>query len=464
MFSVSLHILHQTDELFYCEWNFSGYFLCCEKGRRLIRSHQFIMLLIPNYLIRQEKDESPMYNFDEIIDRRNTNAMNTDGFREYIFHADSSQIFPYKDEEFIRMWIADMEFATPDVIIDGIKERLDRRIFGYTRVFSDDYYQAFANWCARRYDWAFEKKDLVMSNGIIPALYELVEYICKPDEKVLFLAPTYVYFKYAADYNHRDYVCSALLENDGYYTIDFDDLEKKASDEKTTLFILCNPHNPTGRVWRKDELERIAKIVQKHNLWVISDEIHCDLIRLDQRHVPLGKTMPDYKRLITCMAPSKTFNMAGLMISNVIIRDEALKSIWLDRHYNFDNPLSVAAAQAAYAKGEPWLQELRAYLDDNFRFTKEYLNANLPHAKFRVSEATYLAWVNLSAYFHSADNLPLFFANKAGVLLEGGNMFVQNSDGCIRLNLACPRSILQEGLMRLCNAVCENCSLHANAI
>ena len=394
-----------------------------------------------------------MYNFDEIIDRRHTNAMNTDGFRDYIFHADETMTFPYKDEEFIRMWVADMEFATPDVVIDGIRERLDKRIFGYTRVFENSYYEAFSAWCESRYDWSFPKKQLVMSNGIIPALYELVEYICKPDEKVLFLTPSYAYFKYAADFNKREYVCSDLLPEDGYYSIDFEDLERKAADEKTTLLIFCNPHNPSGRVWKEEELQKVAAIVEKYQLWVVSDEIHCDLLRCNQTHTPLGKVMPDYPRLVTCMAPSKTFNMAGLMISNVIIRDDALRAVWLDRHYNFDNPLSIAAAQAAYEKGSVWLEELRAYLDENFRFTGEYLAEHLPKAKYRVSEATYLAWVDLNAYFEKDEHLPLFFAYKAGVLLEGGNMFVQNSDGFIRLNLACPKSVLAEGLKRICESV-----------
>lgn len=394
-----------------------------------------------------------MYNFDEIIDRRHTNALNTDGFRDYIFHADDSMTFPYKDEEFIRMWVADMEFATPDVVIDGIRRRLDRRIFGYTRVFEDAYYQAFSAWCRRRYGWSFPKEQLVMSNGIIPALFELVEYICAPDEKVLFLTPSYAYFQYAADAGHRQAVHCDLVNSDGYYTVDFDDLERKAADPKTTLFIFCNPHNPTGRVWRQEELERIAAIMERHGLWVISDEIHCDLTRAHLSHIPMGKVMADYPRLITCMAPSKTFNMAGLMISNVLIRDESLRATWLSRHYNFDNPLSIAAAQAAYEEGEPWLKELQQYLDGNFAFTGDYLAKHLPQAKYRVSEATYLAWVDLSAYFQPEESLPMFFAYEAGVLLEGGNMFVQNSDCFIRLNLACPRATLEEGLRRICEAV-----------
>ncbi len=394
-----------------------------------------------------------MYDFDEIIERRNTNALNTDGFRDYIFHADDSMKFPFKDEEFIRMWVADMEFAVPDVIIDAVKERLDKKIFGYTRVFSDDYYNAFVKWCVDRYGWSFPKEELVMSNGIIPALYEMVDYITKPDEKVLFLTPSYAYFKYAADFNSRQSVCSDLLNNDGYFEIDFDDFEKKASDEKTTLFILCSPHNPTGRVWKEDELARLAEICERNNLWVISDEIHCDLLRSDQQHIPLGKIMKGYDKLVTCMAPSKTFNLAGFMISNIIIRSCELKEKWLSRHYNFDNPLSVAGAQAAYEKGGLWLNELTEYLDGNFELTRDYLAEHMPKAKFNISEATYLAWVDVSAYFDPDESLTMFFAYESGVLLEGGNMFVQNSDCFIRLNLACPRKTLQEGLKRICNAV-----------
>lgn len=392
-----------------------------------------------------------MYNFDEIIDRRHTNALNTDGFRQYIFHDDGSMSFPYKDEEFIRMWVADMEFATPDVVIEGIEERLKRRIFGYTRVFEPDYYEAFLSWCQRRYGFSFPREELVMSNGIIPALYELVELICKEGEKVLFFTPSYAFFQYAAKASGREVLCSDLINENGIYRIDYDDFAKKAKEAK--LFIFCNPHNPTGRVWREEELEKLAKIIQENDLYVISDEIHCDLLRKNQKHIPLGKIMPEYKKLVTCMAPSKTFNMAGLMISNILIREERLKMLWNNKHYNFDNPLSIAAAQAAYEKGEPWLRELQEYLDDNFAFTKSYLEEHLEKAKMQISEATYLAWVDLSAYFSKEEELPRFFAYEAGVLLEGGNMFVQHSDGFIRLNLACPRSIAEEGLKRICEAV-----------
>ena len=393
------------------------------------------------------------YDFDEIIDRRGTNAMNTDGFRDYIFNAPETMEFPYADDEFIRMWVADMEFATPKVIIDAVKERLDRRIFGYTQIFDKNYYKVFSEWTKKMYGWTFPKEHLVTSPGVIPALYELVGHLCKPDEKVLIFTPSYAFFKHAADYNNVELVTSDLKNDNGVYKMDFDDFEAKAQDPKTVLCIFCNPHNPTGRVWTEDELRRVGDICLKNNLWVISDEIHCDLLRSDKKHIPLSKIFPDSDRIITAMAPSKTFNMAGLMLSNIIIPNETLRKTWLDRHYPFENPLSITATQAAYGHGFDWLVELKKYLDGNFEFTKRYLDQNLPETKFVISEATYLAWVNIDPYLPGEENLSLFFANNAGVLLEGGNMFVGNSDGYIRLNLACPRSILEEGLKRIKEAV-----------
>ena len=393
------------------------------------------------------------YNFDEIIDRTGTNAMSTDGFREYIFHGDETMTFPYRDEEFIRMWIADMEFATPPFIIDGIKKRLDRRTFGYSKVFDPAFYKAFNRWTNKYYDYQFDQRHLVFSHGIIPALYELTDFITKPDEKVLILTPSYAYFKYAADFHHREVVCSDLKYSEGEYSIDFADFEAKARDEKTTLCFFCNPHNPSGRIWTREELEKVEAICRENNVWIISDEIHCDLIRTGKKHIPLAKIAPANDRIITCMSTSKTFNMAGLMFSNIIIPNQAIMEQWKARHYSFENPLSIAAAQAAYEEGDEWLEQLKAYLDESFRFVKTYLEEHLPNARFTIPDATYLAWIDLSEYLHGEDNIPLFFANQAGVLLEGGNMFVRNSDGFIRLNLTCPRATLAEGLERIAKVV-----------
>ena len=261
------------------------------------------------------------YNFDEIIERRHTNALNTDGFRGYIFHAGPEKVFPFKDEEFIRMWVADMEFATPPEICQAMKDRINKRIFGYSGVYNSEYYDIFSKWCKDMYDFEFPQEQLKFSAGIIPALYQFVEDFCLPDKKMLTLAPAYGYFLHAAEYNGIELVASNLKNDNGYFTIDFDDLEAKAKDPDVAMLMWCNPHNPTGRVWTEDELKRVAEIVRKYDLWIVSDEIHCDLLRQGNRHTPMAKIMPDYKKLITCMSASKTFNMAGLMHSNIIIRD-----------------------------------------------------------------------------------------------------------------------------------------------
>lgn len=274
------------------------------------------------------------YNFDEIIERRNTNALNTDGFRGYIFHAGPEKVFTFKDEEFIRMWVADMEFATPPEIRDAMKARIDKKIFGYSGVYDSEYYDIFSKWCKDMYDWEFPQEQLRFSAGIIPALYQLVEDLVAPDGKFLTLAPAYGYFLHAAEYNDVELVTSNLKNDNGYFTIDFDDLEKKAADPDVKLLMWCNPHNPTGRVWTQEELKKVADIVEKNDLWIISDEIHCDLLRQGLRHTPMAKVMPDYNKLITCMSASKTFNMAGLMHSNIIIRDPELNAHFLARDKN----------------------------------------------------------------------------------------------------------------------------------
>lgn len=395
-------------------------------------------------------------NFDEIIERRNTNALNTDGFRGYIFHAGPEKVFPYKDEEFVRMWVADMEFACAPAICEAMKERIDKRIFGYTMMFSPDYYNAFNGWCQSRYGWSFQREELCFSPGIIPALYQLVEDLIGQGETFVITTPSYGYFLHAAEYNNVPVLCSDLKEEDGYFTIDFDDLERKCADPRVKLLLWCNPHNPTGRIWTEEELRRVAAIVEKYDLWLISDEIHCDIIRQGLCHIPMGKIMPDYRKLITCMSASKTFNMAGLMLSDIIIRDETERERFTgrDKICGFLNPVSVAAHQAAYEKGAQWLDELKTYLDDNFRFLEGFLKENLPQARFRIPEATYLAWVDIQPCLPDVEDLCSFFANEAGVLLEGGNgLFVGNAQGYIRLNLAMPRAIIQTGLERMRDAI-----------
>ena len=397
------------------------------------------------------------YNFDEIIDRRHTNALNTDGFRGYIFHAGPEKVFAFKDEEFVRMWVADMEFAVAPEILDALRARIDRRIFGYTGLYDDEYYRTFSKWCRDHYDWSFPKEQLCVSPGIIPALYQLTETLCGPDEKVLLNTPAYGYFLHAAEYASVDVLTSPLHKKaDGTFEVDYEDFERKCADPACKLVFWCNPHNPTGRMWTEEELHRVAAIIEKYNLWVVSDEIHCDLIRAGLHHTPMGKVMPDYDRLITCMSASKTFNLAGLMHSNIIIRDAEERARFQDRDKNIGavNPLSIAAHKAAYEHGGPWLEQLKAYVDGNLALVDQFLKENIPGAKFTIPESTYFAWVDLREVLPEVEDLPDFFANKAGVLLEGGDgLFVGNARGHIRLNLAMPRATVQTGLERIAEAI-----------
>lgn len=397
------------------------------------------------------------YDFDAIIDRRHTNALNTDGFRGYIFHAGPEKVFPYKDEEFVRMWVADMEFGVAPEILDALRQRIDRRIFGYTGLYDSEYYHIFAKWCRDHYDWTFPEEQLCVSSGIIPALYQLTELLCAGDDKVLVNTPAYGYFAHAAEYVGAEVLTSPLRRKaDGTFELDCEDFEKKCADPRCRVVFWCNPQNPTGRMWTEEELRKAAAIMEKYDLWVVSDEIHCDLIRCGRRHIPMAKVMTDYPRLITCMAPTKTFNLAGLAFSNIIIRDKALRDRFRgrDKMIGMVNPMSLTAAEAAYTQGSAWHEALKAYLDDNFAFVKAFLARELPEAVMYIPEATYLAWVDMNKCLPQGTDLPDFFANKAGVLLEGGNsLFVGNAEGYIRLNLAMPRSIIETGLTRMADAV-----------
>ncbi len=393
--------------------------------------------------------------FDTIINRKGTNAMSLSGYRGYLFEVDEDLCGKYPEDEFIPMWVADMEFAIAPEIIAAMRNRLDHPLLGYSMVANQDYPLAFQNWCIDRYQWKFNLEHLVYSKGVVPALFNLIGLICKPDEKVLIVTPSYAFFKHSADYNGIELVCSDLINIDGKYQMNLADIEEKASDEKCVLALFCNPHNPTGRVWSEEELLEFGKRCLDHNLTIISDEIHCDLLRKNQEFTPMARLFPNSDRIITCMAPSKTFNLAGNLFANLIIPNDDLRKRYSDNYIPIENPLSIVAAEAAYTRGREWLSQLTDYLDSNFHYLSEQLAMHLPHAKVVIPESTYLAWVNLSHYSNKDENLTLFFARKAGVLLEGGEMFVTNADGYIRLNLACPRARLEEGIRRIVKAVLE---------
>ncbi len=396
------------------------------------------------------------YDFDEIIDRRNTAALNTDGFREYIFRAEPDKAFPFGDDEFIRMWVADMEFAAAPEILDAMRARVDRKIFGYTMPAKSGYYNALSGWCRRRYGWTFPEEQLCFSPGVVPAIYQLVEDLVGKDESYVIATPSYGPFGFAAKYAGVGLLESPLKVSGGSAEPDFDDLEKKCADPRAKLLIWCNPHNPTGRVWTEAELRRVADIAAKNDLWLISDEIHCDLLRTGVTHTPLAKAAPEYEKLITCMSASKTFNLAGLMLSAVIIRDETERRRFRrrDKLSGEVNPISLEAHIAAYERGEEWLDQLREYLDGNFRLLDSFLAESIPGARFSIPDATYLAWIDMRGCLPDVEDIPLFIAEKAGVLLEGGNSnFVGNAEGYVRMNLAMPRALVKEGLGRIAGAI-----------
>ncbi|WP_053038227.1 3M3SH-releasing C-S lyase [Staphylococcus haemolyticus] len=395
------------------------------------------------------------YNFDEIIDRRSTNAMNVEGYKCYLFgDADTSDLEEH--DELIRMWIADMDFATPEVVLDAIRDRLDKKILGYTNIFGTDYYEAFVSWTERRFGYTFPQDHLVFSHGIVAGLIELVSYICDNDDKALILTPSYGPFKMVCDKNNIKTVYSPMINHNGYYEIDFEDVRQKVETENIKLCIFANPHNPTGRVWSEAELKQLGQIMVDNDVWIISDEIHCDIKRDGQTHVPFAKAVPDYDKIVTAMSQSKAFNIAGLMFSNIIIPNRRLLKTWKLHHFSSENPLSIVATQAAYEKGEDWLAAMNDYLDDNFKYLAQFLEQELPHAEFKIPEATYLAWVNLSYYIkakHIDEPIAKYFIKHAGVIIEGQEQFVHNAEGHIRINIAVPREIMIKGLQKIKDAL-----------
>lgn len=393
------------------------------------------------------------YDFDEIIDRRGTNSVNVESWRGFVGAGANKEVSLPDDP--IRMWIADMDFAVAPEIREAIAERLERRVLGYTNAFEQSFYDALSSWFRSKYDWNFDKESLVFSPGIVPAIYQIVEDLVKPGEKVVTFTPSYGPFKYACSYSKVDFVGSPLLMNGGRPEIDFDDLEAKLADPLTRVFILCNPHNPTGRAWSEAELSKIAELVKKYDMWVISDEIHCDLLRKGRKHIPIGKIMPDYDKVITCMSASKTFNLAGMMMSEIFIRNEEERRRFTkkDKVGGMLNPLSVAAHEAAFDRGGEWLEELKSYIDGNLGAVSAFIKARLPEAAFSMPDATYFAWIDLSKYLEGIDDVAMFFAAH-GVIVESGNAtFAGNADKWIRLNLAMPKALIEEGLVRIEKAI-----------
>lgn len=389
------------------------------------------------------------YNFNEMIDRSNTQSIKND------------KLPPNSPEGTISMWIADMDFRCAQPIIDALHRRVDNGIFGYSAYDSASCKEATQGWFRRRFQWEVDTKDIFFCPGIVPAVAALVKLLAQPGEGVIIQRPVYYPFTNMIIGNGRQVVNNPLIYKDGDYTMDFADLEEKLADPANKALILCSPHNPVGRVWTPEELGQVVALAKKYDKWIISDEIHFDLVRRGVVHHPLTKLHPEYAhRIVVCTAPSKTFNVAGMQMSNIVITDKGLQEKWsqlLGKEMGLmsSNALAITALMAAYNEGEDWLEQVLDYLDGNFAYAKEYLAKHLPEAKVIDAQGTYLLWIDLNAYCGDTQKLEELMLQKAGLALDEGYIFGEEGAGFERINIACPRVTLEECLRRLCAALLD---------
>lgn len=380
-----------------------------------------------------------MYNFDEILQRENTNSFKNDL---------TKQFNPNAADDCISMTIADMDFRCAEPILAAMRKRLDNGILGYTQL-DDDYYDCLIRWYDKRYSYKLKKENISTSYGVVYAIDALVRLMTAPGEGVMIFTPSYAPFEESVNNaEERKLICIPLINDKQCYSIDFDAFRKAAQKEDTTLLILCSPHNPTGRIWTDDELKCVADICFENGVRIISDEIHSDLTRKSETFTSFAKLTNDDPRVVICSAPSKTFNLAGNWMANIFIFDEKLKQVYDKRFGLLPNPLSMEAAKAAYTQCEEWLEQLRIYLDKTFIIIEDFIKAELPLAVFRRPQATYLAWIDLSAYISDSAQAEDIIA-RGGVLVEGGHRFVGNALGHVRLNCAMPHTEIREALRRI---------------
>ena len=398
------------------------------------------------------------YNFDAEIDRRGTHSVKW----EYIFdngkprHTDLADP-KYGAERLLPMWVADMDFRAPPAVIEALVARAQHGVFGYTMP-GDSYYQAVIDWMARRYGRSVQRDWFVMTPGVVTALNLLVRTFVQPGDKVLVQQPVYHPFFHVIENNGAEIVSNSLVLENGRYHMDFDDLAAKAADPAVKMAILCSPHNPIGRVWSRDELTRFGETCLANDVLVVSDEIHCDLIHPGSAFTSFAAISEEFnQKSIVCTAPSKTFNLAGLKTSNILVPDPDLRAAFNKTCERAGlmggNVFGVTAAEAAYTHGEAWLTEAMAYIHDNYRFMAEYLAKNLPQIKVIEPQGTYLVWVDFRALGLDPARRKQLLMEEARVYLDEGEMFGVEGTGFERFNLACPRSILAEALARIKTAV-----------
>lgn len=378
------------------------------------------------------------YNFDEIIPRRGSNCEKWD-------RAEDPEVLP--------MWVADMDFRIAPAITRVLKERVDHGVFGYTSVPSS-YYEAVVNWFGRKHGWTIEADSIIYTSGVIPALSAIVKAMAEPGDKVIFQTPVYNHFFSSVRNNGCEIVESHLLYHDNTYTIDYEDLEAKCADPKAKIFILCNPHNPAGRVWTREELTKMGEICLKHNVFVIADEIHCELVFNGNTYTPFASISEEFKQnSASCVSPSKNFNIAGLQIANIVCANDSIRRK-IDRAININevcdvNPFGVLALQAAYNESEDWLNQLLEYLWQNYLTLCDFFKKELPSYPVIKLEGTYLVWVDITASGMKSREAYERLLKEAKLMVNPGYIYGSNGDDFIRLNIACPRSLLMEGLKRL---------------
>lgn len=385
------------------------------------------------------------YDFSRPTERRGTDSYKWDS-------APEADIIP--------LWVADMDFETFPGITEALQRRVAHGIFGYTRV-PEAYYEAVCNWFGKRHGWHINREDIIYTSGVVPAVSAVIKALTLPGDQVIVQGPVYNCFFSSIRNNGCETVSNSLIYNkeELRYEIDFDDLERKLAHERARLMLICNPHNPGGRVWTRDELTRVAELCHKYGVRVVSDEIHCELTLYDNEYVPFG-SLPDELShgSITCCSPSKAFNTAGLQIANIVCRDAEVRNR-IDRAININevcdvNPFGVIALQAAYSdEGYEWLTQLREYISSNYDLLRERFARELPKCKVMRMEGTYLAWIDCSELHISSDEIEEMLMHENKVWVNAGNMYGTEGAAFIRINMACTSELLNEGITRIVNGL-----------
>lgn len=385
------------------------------------------------------------YDFSRPTDRRGTDSYKWDS-------APEADIIP--------LWVADMDFETFPAITEALQRRVAHGIFGYTRV-PEAYYEAVCRWFKKRHGWHINREDIIYTSGVVPAVSAVIKALTLPGDQVIVQGPVYNCFFSSIRNNGCEMVSNSLIYNkeELRYEIDFDDLERKLKHERARLMLLCNPHNPGGRVWTRDELTRVAELCHKYGVRVVSDEIHCELTLYDNEYVPFGSLPDELSRdSITCCSPSKAFNTAGLQIANIVCRDAEVHNR-IDRAININevcdvNPFGVIALQAAYSdEGYEWLTQLRKYISANYDLLLERFARELPKCKVMRMEGTYLAWIDCSELHIPSEEIEKMLMHENKVWVNAGSMYGAEGAAFIRINMACTSELLNEGITRIVNGL-----------